>query len=61
MSDDLMLVFEFYPEHRIGQQFGDGTRKLEDFFLRHSLPLIWMDFRRAGPELRGTYMIVAPL
>src|SRR5688500_13503960 len=30
MSDDLMLVFELHPEHRVGQQFGYRSRKLED-------------------------------
>src|SRR5690606_31973234 len=61
MSDDLVFVFELHPEHRVGQQFRDGARELEDFFLRHSLPLVCVDFRSAGPELRGTYMIVASL
>src|SRR5262249_31008530 len=37
VGDDFVLVLELDPEHGVGQQFGDDTRKFEDFFLRHSI------------------------
>jgi hypothetical protein len=62
MGDDLVFVFEFHPEHGVREQFCDHTRKLEDFFLRHSLPLLGLWRPDGWPgELRGTYMIMVAL
>src|SRR5690606_7111089 len=60
MGDDFVLVFEFDAKHRIGQKFRDHARKLEDFFLRHSLPSVLMN-PAAGRKLGGTYIIILAL
>jgi len=38
MGNDLMIIFQLDPEHRIGQQFADHAREFEKLFLRHAKP-----------------------
>src|SRR6185436_12800890 len=37
VADDLVAVFEFDPERRVGQKLHHGSGKFQEFFLRHSL------------------------
>src|SRR5258708_17213163 len=39
VGDNLMPVLELHTEGRVGKQFRDGTRKLEQFFFGHSGPV----------------------
>ena len=48
VGNDLVLVFQFHTEHRVGQQFGHHARKFQYFFLRHSIPFQEKIRRRAG-------------
>src|ERR1700757_2050569 len=40
MCQNLMLVFQFYPEHRIGQRFKHSGHNLNRVFFTHALPEI---------------------
>ena len=38
MGNDLVIIFQLNPKHRIGQQFTDHAREFEKLFLRHAKP-----------------------
>ena len=53
--DDFVVVLEFHPEHRVGQLFRDGARKLQQFFFGHFAFYQFIEIAPSQSGLRAHY------
>eukprot|EP01037_Dinobryon_pediforme_P009089 gene9090-9170_t len=60
VAKNLVIVFETYAEHRVGQQFDHRAAHFQEFFFRHRRGTILCE-RNGANELRDNTLRVAPI